>query len=52
MRMIKAAEDGLCCPENAVYMYSAVLTRKSISALFTDTLVGERMTCFIGQVSG
>lgn len=44
MRIAKATEDGLCCPESAVYAGPAVRrTRARIfSALFRDTMVGER----------
>lgn len=55
MQIIKATEDGLCCPINAISGYHAdKLWQWYVSAvLLSDTVVGERMTWrTLGQVSG
>ena len=56
MHRIKATEDGLCRPENAVCARPAGARgwHGIFTALFYDTMVGERNVepCRFGQVSG
>ena len=55
MQVIKATEDGLCCPVNAIGEYQKGNPWQwCVSAVpLFDTLVGERMTLKrLGQVSG